>query len=151
MNIARVRPPLGTKVQSQNEFCLHLLFVRNLHDTRNITLTTCKKKWTTTRTWMNQDSNWDNLFRVNSTSSIFTVQKKQRIYLAFKVACKQITGWNKIIACTSHGPFPISFLCSWISSMNYLIFYCVIYQSVCRAGASYFRLVWPLWWWMSNA
>ena len=34
MNIARVTPPFGTKVQSQNEFHFQPMFVRNFHWTR---------------------------------------------------------------------------------------------------------------------
>ena len=45
------------------------LFTRHLHWTRGVTLNPCKRRWTTTWTWMNPDCNWDDLFRVKSTSN----------------------------------------------------------------------------------
>ena len=49
MNIVRVTPLFGAKMQSQNEFH-YSLFARNLHWTR-LTLNPCKS---TTWTWINQ-------------------------------------------------------------------------------------------------
>ena len=60
MNIVRVAPSFGT-MQSQNEFHLqpNSLFARTLHWTRGVTLNPCKRRWTTTWTWMNPDCNCD--------------------------------------------------------------------------------------------
>ena len=71
MNIARVPPLFGQKCNHKMNFILqpNPLFARNLHWTWGVTRNPCKRRWTTTWTWMNPDCNWDDLFRVKSTSN----------------------------------------------------------------------------------
>ena len=133
MNIVRVTPLFGTKMQSQNKFHfatqIHCLLDIFNGKGRNIKPLQ-KESWTTTWTWMNPDCNWDTFLGLNQPPIFYSVKASLCLEAAERQQWPRLYSMGRPYAKAKLVTVARCFECWAGFQLDYAI-YCYCYVAAC--------------------